>query len=296
MSRTRALLLLGLLSACAGAPKAPEPLCTAPRAPGAPGEVPPEEWAALLVHGYDPKTHQLAGAPVDCTGAPIAWTEVDDTCAARAEPPLVPRPRRGPPPAAVGALSETERLVWIPLLQASNGEAVGPLARVVDRRTSLDVVALGSARGMADRISLRLEQIGGTDLVLLQGERCEAGLCQRPVRLIPQRGRRFISEPFATLTGACAGPAILWARRQVERALAGNYVRAIELESTLAPGPAALLVHEQLLVKERDARSPSSAARLARSAEDDRTVTVDAGRIRVDKPSLWARLAEFTER
>src|SRR5262245_42527084 len=123
------LLLLGLLIGCASAPRGPEPLCTAARGANAPAEVPPEEWAALLIHGSDPKTHQLAGAPVDCTGAPIAWTEVDDSCAPRAEPALTPRPRRGPPPAIVGTVSDTERVVWVPLLQASNGEAVGPVAR-----------------------------------------------------------------------------------------------------------------------------------------------------------------------
>jgi len=290
------LLLIGLLVGCASAPRGPEPLCTAARAPNAPAEVPPEEWAALLIHGYDPKTNQLAGAPVDCTGAPIAWTEVDDSCAPRDEPALVPRPRRGPPPAIVGTLSDTERLVWVPLLQASTGEAVGPLARIVDRRTSLDVVTLGSARGLVDRGSLRLERVGETDLVLLEGQRCEGPTCQRTLRLIPQRGRRFIGEPFSTLTGACAGPALIWSQRQEERSLPGNVIRAVELESTINPGGGALLIHEQLRVKERDARAPSSAARLERSAEADRTVTLEGGRIRVDRPSLWARLSEFTQR
>jgi hypothetical protein len=196
----------------------------------------------------------------------------------------------------VGTVSETERLVWVPLLQTSNGEAVGPIARVVDRRTSLEAMALGSARGLVDRGSVKLAQVGGTDLVLLQGQRCEGATCQRTLRLIPQRGRRFIAEPFASLTGACAGPALIWSQRQEDRLLPGNVVRAVELESTLTPAAGALLVHEQLRVKERDARSPGSVARLERSAEDNRTVTLEGGRIRVDKPSLWARLSEFTQR
>jgi hypothetical protein len=253
----------------------------------------PEEWAALLLHGYDPRTQSLTGAALDCSGTPVAWSEVDERCAVREEPQPKPLPRRGPPPAVVATLSERERLVWIPLLGTVDGEAIGPLARVRVDPGALSVVALGTARGAAERASVRLERLGGVDVALLEGQRCQGAVCQRPVRLVPQRGKRFIGEPFNTLTGSCAGPAVVWLRRQLERSAGQGMTRVFELDSTLSPGPEALGVHEQLSIRERDSHGPAGAGNVVRRAQDDRSITLDGGRMRVDRPSLWTRLDEF---
>jgi len=292
-ARAPLLPVLALLAGCAGAPPPPEGLCQARRATDAPAEVLPEEWAALLLHGYDPRTQSLPGAALDCTGAPVAWSEVDDTCAVREEPPPKALPRRGPPPAVVATLSDRERLVWLPVLGTSDGDGLGPLARVRLDPGALSVVALGTGRGAQDRASLRLERLGGVDLALLEGQRCHGAVCQRPVRLVPQRGRRFIGEPFTTLTGACAGPAIVWAHRQLEQSASPGMTRVFELDSTLNPGPAALAVHEQLSIRERDPHGASGAGNIVRRAQDDRSITLDGGRMRVDRPSLWTRLDDF---
>ncbi|HZJ54413.1 MAG TPA: hypothetical protein VFD38_09780 [Myxococcaceae bacterium] len=287
------LTVLSLVAACAGAPPAPEALCQARRPADAPAEVLPEEWAALLLHGYDPRTQTLTGAALDCTGAPVAWSEVDDACAVREEAPPKPLPRRGPPPAVVATLSERERLVWIPLLGTPDGDALGPLARIRVDPGVLAVVAVGTARSAAGRGSLRLERLGGVDVALVEGQRCQGAVCQRPVRLVPQRGRRFIGEPFTTLAGACAGPAIVWAHRQLERSAGPGVTRVYELDSTLSAGPAALAVHEQLSIRERDPQAQGGAGKVVRRAQDDRSITFDGGRMRVDRPSLWTRLEEF---
>ena len=291
--RAPLLAVLALLAACAGAPPAPEALCQARRPADAPAEVLPEEWAALLLHGYDARTGTVDGAALDCTGAPVAWSEVTDTCAVREEPPPKPLPRRGPPPAVVATLSERERLVWVPLLGTADGDALGPLARVRVDPGALAVVALGTARGAPDRASLRLEKLGGVDVAMVEGQRCQGAVCQRPVRLVPQRGRRFIGEPFFTLTSACAGPAIVWAHRQLEQGAGPGVTRVFELDSTLAPGPAALAVHEQLSIRERDPHAPGGAGSVVRRAQDDRSITLDGAKMRVDRPSLWTRLDDF---
>ena len=291
--RAPLLAVLCLLAACAGAPPPPEALCQARRSADAPAEVLPEEWAALLLHGYDPRTQSLTGAALDCSGTPVAWSEVDDRCAVREEPPPKPLPRRGPPPAVVATLSERERLVWIPLLGTSDGDALGPLARVRVDPGALAVVALGTARGAPDRSTLRLERQGGVDVALVEGQRCQGAVCQRPVRLVPQRGRRFIGEPFSTLAGACAGPAVVWVHRELERSAGPGVTRVFELDGTLSPGPAALAVHEQLSIRERDPNAPGGTGKVVRRAQDDRSITLDGGRMRVDRPSLWTRLDDF---
>ena len=288
------LAVLALLAGCRSAPPPPEALCTARRPADAPAEVLPEEWAALLLNGYDARTGTLAGAALDCTGAPVAWSEVDEKCAVREEPTPKPLPRRGPPPAVVATISERERLVWVPLLGTADGDAIGPLATVRIDPGALAVVTLGTARGAPDRASLRLQSLVGVDVALLEGQRCQGAVCQRPVRLVPQRGRRFIGEPFSTLTGTCAGPAIVWAHRQLERPAGPGVIRVFELDSTLTPGPAALAVHEQLSIRERDAHAPATAGNVVRRAQDDRSITFDGGRMRVDRPSVWTRLEDFS--
>ncbi len=283
---------LALLGACASAPPAPEGVCHATRAAGA--DVPPEAWLSLLLHNYDPKTQHVIGAPLDCTGTPIAWQEADEQCAVRSETLLPPGPLTAGSVVAV-PLEETTRLVWVPVQRFPDGDALGVLARVQVRADSLVVLAVGSARAGLDRTLLKLERLNDVDLAILEGDRCDGPVCQRFARLIPQRGRRFIAEPLRTPTGVCAGPASFAIKRQREQSLPSGLHRVFELESTLAFSPTQLLVHEQLFVKDRDPHQPPSQARLYRSAQDDRVVTATSDRLVVDKPSLWARLSEFSD-
>ncbi len=289
-----AALCLGLLAGCAGAPRAPEGLCRVERNRGAGPDVAPEAWLSLLLHGYDANTSQVVGAPLDCTGTPIAWQDVDDSCAARMETPL-PAGRLTPSSVVVANLDANTRLVWIQLQRFPDGDALGPLARVEVRSDSLVVLATGSARSGPERTRLRLEQLNGVDLAVLEGEHCDGPACQRLARLIPQRGRRFIPEPFRLPDGKCAGPAALAVKRQKEVPSTPGFRRIFELESTLAFSPSQLVVHEQLFVRDRDIRLPTAPLRLYRSAQDERTVTATPDQLVVTKRSLWARLSDFSD-
>jgi hypothetical protein len=286
--------LLVLLAACASAPRPPEGVCRVDRSRSAGPDVPSETWLSLLLHGYDAATGQVVGAPLDCTGTPIAWQDVDDKCAARMETPL-PAGRLTPGSVVVANLDATTRLVWVQLQRFPDGDALGPLARVETRGDSLVVLAVGSARSGPERTRLGVEQLNGVDLAVVEGDRCEAGACQRFARLIPQRGRRFIPEPLRLPNGSCVGPAAVGIKRLKEVPAAAGFRRLFELESTLAFSPTQLVVHEQLFVRDRDTRLPTAPLRLYRSAQDDRVITATPDRLTVDKPSLWAQLSDFSD-
>jgi hypothetical protein len=287
-------LVLSLLAGCAGAPRAPEGVCRADRNRNAGGDVSSEAWLSLLLHGYDTTSGQLVGAPLDCTGTPIAWQDVDDKCAVHLETPL-PVGKLTPSSVVVTNLDATTRLVWVQLQRFPDGDALGPVARVEIRGDSLVVLATGSARAGPERTRLRIEQLNGTDLAVLEGDRCEGTTCQRFARLIPQRGRRFIPEPLRLPNGSCLGSATFGIKRAKEVPSTAGFRRVFELESTLAFSPTQLVVHEQLFVRDRDTRLPAAPLRLYRSAQDDRTVTATPDRLVVDKPSLWAQLADFSD-
>ena len=289
-----ATLLLALLAGCATAPPAPEGICRAARPRGAGTDVDSASWLSLLLHSYDPRTGQVVGGLLDCTGTPIAWQELDDTCGARSETAL-PVGKLAPSSVVVEALDDSTRLVWVAAQRFPNGDALGPLARVSIQTDALVVLATGSARSGPERVHLKLQKLNDVELAVLEGDRCEGTACQRFARLLPQRGRRFIPEPFRLPSGSCAGPAVLAIKRQLEKPLPSGLQRIFELESTLAFSPLQLSVHEQLLIRDRDPRQPSAPARLYRSAQDDRTVTAATDKLLVDKPSLWARLSEFSD-
>lgn len=286
-------LVLGLLAGCASAPRAPEGVCRVDRNRNAGPDVPSEAWLSLLLHGYDTTTGHLVGAPLDCTGTPIAWQDVDDNCAVHLETPL-PVGKLTPSSVVVANLDTTTRLVWVQLQRFPDGDALGPLARVEIRNDSLVVLATGSARGGPERTRLRIEQLNGIDLAVLEGDRCEGTTCQRFARVIPQRGRRFIPEPLRLPNGSCIGSAAFGVKRLKEVPSTAGFRRIFELESTLAFSPSQLVVHEQLFVRDRDTRLPTAPLRLYRSAQDDRMVTATPDRLVVDKASLWAQLADFS--
>ncbi len=289
----RAVGLL-LCAACASAPPAPEGVCRLERARGAEEDIPADAWLRLLLHGYDAKSGQVLGAPLDCTGTPVAWTELDEHCVARTET-APPASKLGPSAVVVASLADSTRLVWVQALRYPDGDAVGPVARVQVRENALVVLATGSARAPAEHSRLRLEPLNGVEVAVLEGDRCEGANCERFARLVPQRGRRFIPEPLRLPDGSCAGPAAFAIKRQKEQPLPSGLRRIFELESTLAFSPLGLTVHEQLFVRDRDPRQPAAPARLYRSAQDDRLVTASAQALAVDKPSLWARLSEFSD-
>lgn len=294
MRLSSAGVVLAFVTGCASAPRAPEGVCRVDRSRNAGPDVPSETWLSLLLHGYDGATGQLVGAPLDCTGTPVAWQDVDDKCTVRVETPL-PVGKLTPSSVVVANLDANTRLVWVQLQRFPDGDALGPLARVEVRSDSLVVLAVGSARSGPERTRLRMEQLNNVDLAVLEGDRCEATSCQRFARLIPQRGRRFIPEPLRLPNGSCLGSAAFGVKRLKEVPSAPGFRRLFELDSTLAFSPTQLVIHEQLFVRDRDTRLPAAPLRLYRSAQDDRTVTATPDRLVVDKPSLWAQLADFSD-
>lgn len=292
--RLPSALLFAVLVGCAsGPPPAPEAICRMERSHGAGPDVPPEAFLQLLLHGYEATNGLVVGPLLDCTGTPIGWQEVDDNCATRSDTPLPPS-RLTSNSVVLANLDANTRLVWVQLQRFPNGDALGPVARVQIRGDSLAVLAIGSARSGPEQARLKLERLNDVDLAVLEGDRCDAGTCQRFARLIPQRGRRFIPEPLRFPDGGCAGPAAFGVKRQMAQTQSPTLQRIFELESTLAFAPTQLTVHEQLFVRDRDPRQPAASARLYRSAQDDRSVTATQTRLVVDKPSLWARLPEFS--
>lgn len=258
----------------------------------------PEALFKLLINGYDPSTGKVPLPPTDCMGTPILWQDpAPGECAETAQEGT-PLPIQ---PLTVEEMIVTEmrldlKLVWAIVRRFSNGEAIGPVALVEATPRGLAVRALGTLKALPKSARLRLERIGGIEVLLADGERCwgkeDPKMCQRMVRIMPLRGNRFVAEPLVSQDGKCMQPANIALSRTGTQPLPAKWVRKYEFTAALSVAPDGIHVAEQIAAKDSDLRQPSSPARLFRKAQDERLIQVNQSRMSVDRPSVWTQLLE----
>jgi hypothetical protein len=258
----------------------------------------PEALFQLLINGYDPSTGKVPLPPTDCMGTPILWQDpAPGECAVLAQESQ-PLPIQ---PLTVEEMIITEmrldlKLVWAIVRRFSNGEAMGPVALVEATPRGLAVRALGTLKAMPKSARLRLERIGGIEVLLVDGERCwgkeDPKTCQRMVRMMPLRGNRFVAEPLVGMDGKCMQPAYIPLSRTAMQTLPSRWVRKYEYTSALTVAPDGVHVAEQIAAKDSDPKQPSSPARLFRKAQDERLIQVNQSRMAVDRPSVWTQIVE----
>jgi hypothetical protein len=156
---------------------------------------------------------------------------------------------------------------------------------------------MGVMRGYPDRVKLRLEKVGATEILVGEGEQCaraDPSSCHRAARLVPLRGERFRPEPLLSEEGACSSAAwIDLSREESERLDSG--VRRYQFTSALDFQPSLLRIDEQILVHDLDPRKPATPPRLFRRAHADRTVTVSDDKMVTNAQSLWMKVINSGE-
>jgi len=258
----------------------------------------PEALFQLLINGYDPSTGRVSQPPTDCMGTPILFQDPAPGDCTEVAPQGEPLPLQ---PLTVEEMIVTEmrldlKLVWAVVRRFSNGEAMGPVALVEATPRGLAVRALGTLKAMPKSARLRLERIGGVEVLLVDGERCwgeePKRMCQRSVRLMPLRGNRFVAETLSGPDGKCMQAANIALSRTATQTLPSKWLRRYEYTSALTVAPDGIRVAEQITSKDSDPKQPSTPSRVHRTAQDERLIQVSQGGLKVDKPSVWRLLVE----
>ncbi|AGC46053.1 lipoprotein [Myxococcus stipitatus DSM 14675] len=276
-------------------------LCFAERPTGV-HALSPEQWRAellipMLLSGYDARTGQLATPHTDCMGTPVLWQDPEPgECAeVGASSTALPATTVTAADMVMSEVRPDARLVWVVTRRFSDGDGMGPVALVESTPRGMAVKALGVLRSRTQRATLRLERVGGIDLLVAEGERCSGpkdSVCQRSVRMVPQRGNRFINEPLLLANGGCASPSMIQLNRTASRSLPSRWLRKYDYTAALSFATDGIRVQEQMIVNDLDPKQPTVPARQFRKAQVDRKVQVSAGRLVVDDTSLWGRLLE----
>ncbi|MDY7225760.1 hypothetical protein [Hyalangium rubrum] len=257
----------------------------------------PEDWFALLLHGFD-REQGLAPRPsLDCSGSPVVWQEPqgEECREAGPEPKPLPPEKLTEEDLVLETVRADTRLVWVVARRFDNGEGLGPVGLVERTPQGFVVRALGSLRAYPRQSRLRLEQAGSTTVLVAEGEVCtdEApAVCRRMARVLPLRQGRFFSEAVVSSEGACLGPAWFPLSREQVLLLPGGLQRKVEFTSTLAVKPEGIVLDEQVVMHELDPNQASMPPLLYRRAQAQRVLAVKDARLVGTSPSLWVRLME----
>lgn len=266
-------------------------LCETRRDQGA-GAVTAREWMSLLLHGYEPATGRAPSPTRDCTGAQVRWDGPSPGCEDGV--PATTRLPDRPLAAADVVAADVDRrstLVWIATTGYAAGDAAGPVALVERSGAGLRVVAAGVLRSYPKNAKLKLERMGGAEVLVAEGDACApgAGPCARIARVVPLVGSRFAPSPLLTRGRRCAAPALFELSRSERRRSRGGWELA-ELSSALAFGTAGFTVEQQVLVQELADGPRGTPARVLRRARATRTVQWANGTFVAGEAPLWERM------
>lgn len=258
----------------------------------------PDTWFTLLLHGFDAKHAAVPRPPVDCSGSPVDWVEpaADECREGGPQPqPLAPKERLSEEDLILETLQANQRLVWVITRRFNNGEGLGPIALVETTKKGFSVRALGSLRGMTQNVRLRLERVGGTQVLVAEGDACtqeEPQVCRRSARLLPLHSGRFFSEAISDADRMCLGAAWFPLSREQLLELPNGWRRKFELTSTLTFGGDAITIQEQVAVSDSDPQQPAIPERLFRRAQNERKLKVEENVLVGSAPSLLVRMVE----
>lgn len=269
-------------------------LCFAPRHPNLASQpVRAHDWLSLLARLELGRGGVFATR--DCLGRWISYSSKPNACEGprASEPP----PRRQPvaeETVQVRDLGDGSYLVWVVTHLFEDGDGYGPIALVHRESDGLSVDAIGALRSHRDRVKLERWNIQKDTVVAASGELCERTqsgqrICDRTTKLLLQHGQQLLSAPVVDPQGRCLQAGTFELARTHERPLSSGLTRTFEMNSEIKHDSRYVVVEERLLVRDADASSRSTPARIVQRVETRRLLQPYGGRLVTRQDSLWRR-------
>lgn len=134
-------------------------------------------------------------------------------------------------------------------------------------------------------------------ILIAEGETCEdpeqLETCSRSAQFLFRNGDRFVQSELHDINGHCLGPATMAFADRTKVTIAGGWERSFTLATSFEIADAGnLLLHEQVVVVDRDPRQEDVPPRPYRTADTDVRWYPFEGRFVTATPSLWGRMLE----
>lgn len=252
-----------------------------------PDTLPPRGWFQLLFKGY---RDGIGEDPVDCSGEPVAWTPLPDSCVEQEpQPKELDRQPLKPEDLILRHAGGEYWFGWAPYRRFDNGMAEGPLAVARLHEGSLEARALGNLRAYTGKARLEVRKLGEHFVLVAEGEHCtKDNQCQRATRLMWLDRQRFRVRPLRSATVRnCLGPAWFPQVETIETQLSPRWKRVLTRSIALAFEGEQITIDEHVTVNDRDVEQPSLPPKLFREAQAQLKISIDGGEFLSEGQSLW---------
>lgn len=249
--------------------------------------VTPRQWSELLVGT------PAGRADRDCAGETIRVPRAGASC---------PSEEASATPLAIDESSVTSkrleagrRLTFVRTHQVGD-EVLGVVGLVKQDARALTVEALGHLRVRPERLRLRLETVGGRDVLVADAETCtnptDISTCVREVRFLVREDDRFVQASVYDEQGVCQGPPVLRMARDHRAPIEDGWERSFRLVTSWEIRDGAVLIREQVTTEDAKPSEPGLPPRPFRVVDSVRTWRLERERFVASERSLWDRMLE----
>ncbi len=279
------MALCGLtLAGCKSQQETNLPICKAEVAGSeadevASGAVPADIWFLIMLRNFDRNTMQVRRPVQDCSGRAVQPPpESANACVLGDDPPAaLPERPLTEDDLLIAPTEDGRQIVWVKTGEYENGEAVGPVGLTEWTSKGVAVRAIGTLRAQADRAAIRLEPMGKDQVLVVESRRCDPDdpkSCARMVRLLPLEGDMFRDKPLVAADGSCLGAAEVVLFEEQSVTMGNGIERSFEVARSVDFDEGAVVINEQVTIKDKDPTQPDLPAKLFRRANVERALSL----------------------
>lgn len=260
------------------------------------GEIPPDIWFLIVLRNYNRATWEVSRPVHDCSGRPIEQPPSETFASCLVPSKAMPLPARPltPDDLMLVPLDDGTQLVWVKTTYFENGEAMGPIAVAEMSVRGVLIRKLGTMRAQANKASMRVEKVGGTDVVVVEARECdvdEPERCRRVLKILPVVGESFEERPLVSQGGECLGEPVFELYREQDVELPNGKVRHFKMSRSVEFDDGNALVTEQINIEDTDPKQPEAPPQVFRNANVQRPLTLSSQGW-VTKIGLWDKMLE----
>jgi hypothetical protein len=185
---------------------------------------------------------------------------------------------------------EDRMLLWAATDEFASGEVEGSAALALWTESAVEVHAAGSLRGYRTGARMKLHDIGGVPVLILNSDRCDADKkCEAITQVVPILNKQFTELPLWESDRGCIGRAQFVLDRREERDLGNGTTRRFVLTRSVELTDEGVFINDLLTMDDKRTATPEADAKPFRKVSARRPLLLVEDRLLLEDEDLWDR-------